>query len=95
MVLQEIKYYRLVKPPTLKQYLYRRAVKNVMRTVKGKTGITINPDTGLSLPKTALAAKQSLTGLTTEKILAEHPDWKEDYDREYERKHTGKKNLPS
>lgn len=77
---QQITYYRQVKPPTLRQYLYRRAVRERMANLKGKVGVTTNPSTGLPIPESALAAREALKGLTTEKILAEHPEWKEDYD---------------
>ena len=87
--LQEIKYYRQVKPPTLKQYLYRRAVHEAMAKIKGKVGVTVNPDTGLPIPESALAAKEALKGLTTEQILAQHPEWKEDYQRDAEQRREG------
>jgi hypothetical protein len=80
--LQQITYYRQVRPPTLAQYLYRRAVKEKMAEIRGKVGVTINPDTGLPIPESALAAKEALKGLTTEQILAQHPEWKEDYERD-------------
>ena len=80
--LQLITYYRQVKPPTLKQYLYRRAVKEKMAEITGKVGVTVNPDNGLPIPESALAAREALKGLTTEQILAEHPNWKEDYERD-------------
>jgi len=80
--LVKVEYYRQVKPPTLRQYLYRRAVKEAMEKVKGKVGVTLNPDTGLPIPESALAARDALKGLTTEKILAENPSWKEDYERD-------------
>lgn len=79
--LVKVEYYRQVKRPTLKQYLYRRAVKVAMEKVKGKTGVTLNPDTGIPIPESALAAREALKGLTTEQILTEHPEWKEDYER--------------
>lgn len=81
--LQKIEYYRVVKKPTLKQYLYRRAVRERMAGIKGKDGVTINPDSQRLVPVSALAAKEALKGLTTEKILAEHPEWREDYEREH------------
>ncbi len=87
--LVKVEYYRQVKPPTLKQFLYRRAVKEVMKEVKGKVGVTINPDTGLPIPESALAAREALKGLTTEKILAEHPNWKEDYERDAKQRREG------
>ena len=80
--LQEIKYYRQVKPPTLRQYLYRRAVKEKMAEIKGKVGVTVNPGTGLPVPESALAAREALRGLTAEQILAEKPTWEEDYYRD-------------
>jgi len=80
--LQKIEYYRVVKKPTLDQYLYRRAVKEAMEKVKGKVGVTLNPDTGLLIPESALAAKEALRGLSAEQILTEHPEWKEDYERD-------------
>ena len=80
--LQKIEYYRQVKPPSLAQYVYRRAVKEKMREIKGKVGVTVNPATGLPIPESALAAREALKGLTTEQILAEHPTWKEDYERD-------------
>ena len=80
--LQKIEYYRQIKPPTLAQYLYRRAVKEKMAAIKGRVGVTVNPDTGLPIPESALAAGKALKGLTMERILAEHPEWKEDYKRD-------------
>ncbi len=84
--LQKIEYYRAVKPPTLKQYLYRRAVREKMAEIKGRVGVTVNPETGIPIPESALAAKDALKGLTIEQILAEHPEWKEDYDRDVKRR---------
>lgn len=80
--LVKVEYYRQVKPPSLAQYLYRRAVKEAMEKVKGKVGVTLNPATGLPIPESALAAREALKGLTAERILTEYPSWKEDYDRE-------------
>ena len=81
--LQKIEYYRKVKPPTLKQYLHRRAVREVMAAIKGQDGFALNPETGLRIPASALAAREKLSGLNAEMILAEHPEWKDDYEREY------------
>jgi len=80
--LQEIKYYRQVRPPTLKQYVHRRAVREKMAEIKGQTGVITNPGTGRPIPVSALAAKEALKGLTAEQILKEHPEWREDYERE-------------
>ncbi|GAI26144.1 unnamed protein product [marine sediment metagenome] len=86
--LVKVEYYRQVKPPTLDQFLYRRAVHEAMAKIKGKVGVTVNPETGIPIPESALAAREALKGLTAEKILAEHPEWKEDYEREIQ--HRGK-----
>ena len=80
--LVKVEYWRQIKKPMLAQYLYRRAVKEAMEKVKGKVGVTVNPDTGLPIPESALAAREALKGLTTEQILAEYPNWKEDYERD-------------
>ena len=81
--LQKIEYYRQVKPPTLAQYVYRRAVREAMATIKGKVGVTINPSSGNPVPESALAAKEALKGLTAEKIAKEHPDWVEEYNSQH------------
>jgi len=91
--LQEIKYYRQVRPPTLKQYLYRRAVQEKMGEIKGKVGVTVNPDTGIPIPESALAAKEALKGLTAEQILAENPSWKEDYEEYVREWYPGKEDI--
>jgi len=80
--LVKVEYWRQIKKPTLPQYLYRRAVKEAMASIKGQDGITVNPKTGNPIPISALAAREALKGLTTEQILAEHPNWKEDYERD-------------
>jgi len=86
--LVKVEYYRQVRPPSLKQYLYRRAVKEKMASIKGKVGVTVNPGTGIPIPESALAAREALKGLTAERILKEHPEWEEDYEREIQ--HRGK-----
>lgn len=79
---QKIEYYRQVKLPTLSQYVYRRGVKEAMTELKGNTGVTINPLTGNPIPKSALAAQQSLKGLTAEELLKKHPEWRKDYEKD-------------
>ena len=83
---QKIEYYRQVKPPTLKQYLYRRAVQEKMAAIKGKVGVSVNPETGIPIPESALAAREALKGLTAEQILADNPSWKEDYERDVQQR---------
>ena len=81
--LEKIEYYRQRKPPTLAQYLYRRAVKERMAEIKGRVGVTVNPDTRRLVPESALAAREALKGLTAEQILAEHPEWEDEYYQKY------------
>ena len=81
--LQKIEYYRQVKPPSLAQFLYRRAVKETMAKIKGQVGVTINPDTGVVIPVSALSAREALKGLTAESILELHPEWEQDYNMLY------------
>ncbi len=92
--LEKIEYYRQRRPPTLAQYLYRRAVQEKMAEIKGKVGVTVNPDTGIPIPVSALAAKEVLKGLTAEQILAENPSWKEDYEEYVREWYPGKKDIP-
>jgi len=84
--LQKVEYYRQVRPPTLKQFLYRRAVKETMAEIKGKVGVTVNPETGIPIPESALAAQEALKGLTSAKILEDHPEWEEEYKGLYKTK---------
>jgi len=86
--LQEIKYYRQIKPPSLKQFLFRRAVKEKMSLIKGQTGVII--ENGRPIPVSALAAREALKGLTAEQIRAAHPEWEADYEREQKNLHLGR-----
>ena len=81
--LEKIEYYRQVRPPSLAQFLYRRAVKEKMAEIKGKVGVTVNPNTGIPIPESALAAKEALKGLTAEKIARDHPEWVDEFNREH------------
>ncbi|MBA7561800.1 hypothetical protein ES708_03443 [subsurface metagenome] len=81
--LQKITYFRQVHPPTLDQFLYRKAVRETMASIKGRVGVTLNPDTGIPIPESALAAKEALKGLTAEKIAKEHPDWVAEYNSQH------------
>jgi hypothetical protein len=79
--LQEIKYYRQIKPPSLKQFLFRKAVKEKMSLIKGQTGVII--ENGRPIPVSALAAREALKGLTATQLLVEHPEWVADYKETY------------
>ena len=92
--LVKVEYYRQVKPPTLDQFLYRKAVRETMKAIKGKVGVTVSPDTGLPIPESALAAREALKGLTAAQILKEHPEWKEDYERDVKQRRGREENIP-
>ena len=81
--LQEIRYFRVIKPPTLKQYLFRRAVSLVMKGVVGQTGTDIDPVTKRPVPCSAIRARDLLQGVKAEDLAAEHPEWIKDYEKEY------------
>ncbi len=79
---QKIEYYRQVKPPTLAQYVYRRGVKEAMAAVKGNTGVTTHPVTGNLVPVSALIAREALKGVSAEQLLKEHPEWRDEYEKD-------------
>jgi len=87
--LEKIEYYRQVRPPTLAQYLYRKAVQERMAKIKGRVGVTVNPETGNPVPESALAARDALKGLTAETITEDHPEWVEEYYEKYGPKEGG------
>lgn len=81
--LQKITYFRKVKKPSLRQYLYRRHVQETMEQVKGETGVGVVPDTKKNAPISVIKAKELLKGHTGDVLMALHPDWVEDYEKEY------------
>jgi len=81
--LVKVEYWRQVKPPSLNQWLYRQAVQEKMAAIKGRKGVVLNPETGIPIPESALAAKEVLKGLTAEKIAKEHPGWVDEYNKEH------------
>lgn len=81
--IQIITYYRKVKPPTLKQFLHRKFVKLTMSQIEGKSGIMKDPETGRPAPASAVIARDMMKGKKAEDIMAEHPEWVEEYKKEY------------
>ena len=81
--IQQITYLRVIKNPTLKQYLHRRSVSETMQQVKGETGTGFDRETNRSIPLSALKAKEMLRGTNAEDLRRLHPSWVEDYRREY------------
>lgn len=80
VLIQTVTYHRLVRPPTLKQWIYRKAVAELMVQVKGETGTDLDPETGRLAPASAIKAKELMKGLNAEKLIAEHPDWVKEYE---------------
>jgi len=81
--IQEIRYFRLVKPPTLRQFLHRKAVADVMQKVKGETGTGFDPETKRITPLSAIKAKEMLRGMKAEDLMKSKPEWVEEYRRKY------------
>jgi hypothetical protein len=79
----EVHYFKQVRSPTLKQYLVRRAIKEAGSATREVKGIVKNPATGSSMPRSASIVQDNVRGLIAERLLELHPDWKEDYEREY------------
>ena len=75
--LDQITYYRVRKPPSLKQYLVQRNVALASSQVSGKTG-TKRIDGNL-MPKSASELKKSLTGITADIVAERNPEWVRDY----------------
>ena len=80
---QKVQYYRQIKPPTLKQYLYRRKMAEVMHGLGNQTGVTFDKEINKLIPLTASLARKSLKGLTSDKIADDHADWVSDWRTKY------------
>lgn len=82
--LEKIEYIRERKPPTLKQFVWRKAVSEASAEARklGLKGNTTNPDTGLLIPRSALHVKEALEGKTPEDLIREHPGWVAEYDKQ-------------
>jgi len=72
-------YFKMIKPPTLKQYLQRRFVREVMSQVKGENGVSVDAGTGRKAPASAIKAKELMQGKKAEVLMTEHPEWVEEY----------------
>ncbi len=77
MQFREVRYYQLVRPPTLNQFLWRRYVADQTEG-RGVEGVVENPETGAPVPRTALHM-QALKGVTAAQIAAVRPDWVAEY----------------
>lgn len=79
--LQKITYYRQVKPPTISQFLVRKAIAEAGRAAKGETGVSA--DGSRFLPNSAITVRDRVKGLTADQIAIDHPLWVEEYKEKY------------
>ncbi len=82
MQFRKVEFWQQVKAPTLNQYLWRRYMASVTKG-KGGNGVVTDPESGNPLPLTAFNAKQQLRGITAQQVAIQHPEWVEDYKKEY------------
>lgn len=75
MEFEKIEYIRERRPPTLKQFIWRKAVKEASAEARKLEGNTVNPDTGLPIPRSALHVKKVLEMKTVKDLIKEHPEW--------------------
>ena len=78
-VLEKVEYWRERKPPTLKQFIWREAMKLASDEARVIKGTTINPETGYEIPRSALHIKEALKDKTVEDLMTEHPEWVAEY----------------
>ena len=76
-----VSYLRKKKPPSLKQFLIRKKVQELMKE-KHATGFDYLPD-GRPVPKLASELKNSMKGMSAEKIAKEHPEWVNEYNKSF------------
>jgi len=81
MEFEQISYIRVKKPPTLKQFLIRKAVGEAAKTTEDKAGTATYK--GRLVPKSAKLIGEAVKGKNSQKIAKEHPEWV----REYQEKH--------
>jgi len=83
ILVQKVEYWKQVKPPTLSQFLMRKAMKDACSKAKGVKGTVIDKETGKLMPRSAYKVKKTLGDATPEKIAREHPAWVDEYYRLY------------
>lgn len=89
VMFQKVEYLKLVQPPTLKQFLINKVIKEASAQIKGFRGntrvVTTKEVDGRTvvesklMPKSAAILKNGLSGMTADRILELHPEWKDDY----------------
>ncbi len=81
--LQQITYLREKRPPTLKQFLVRKAIALAASQAKGQTGIEIGPG-GIPIPRSAVLIKEALPDLKdTDALATAHPEWVQEWEEKH------------
>ncbi len=79
-VLEQVTYLRQIKPPSLKQFIRRKATKSAAEEAKGQTG-TVVVD-GRLVPRSSVIMQEKLK-VDTHVLASQHPEWVKEYDEEY------------
>jgi len=79
-----ITYVREEKPPTLKQYLIRKAISEGAKKSKKVKG-TVNYK-GRLMPRSAKLIGDEVKGKTAEQIAKEHPEWVKEWEEKWKEK---------
>lgn len=77
--LQKVEYYKQINPPSLKQYLINKVLKEKSAEVKNVKGVVRDKVTGRLMPKVAVQMRESMKGMSADKVAKERPDWVKEY----------------
>lgn len=77
--LQKVEYYKEIKTPSLKQYLINKKLKEKSAEVKKVKGVVRDKVTGRLMPKVAVQMRESMKGVSADKVAEEHPEWVQEY----------------
>lgn len=78
--LERVTYIRQVKPPTLAQFIRRKATQEAAQATRGETGVVIVG--GRPVPRSSVIMQEKLKRDTHE-LAAEHPEWVQEYKEVY------------
>lgn len=77
---EQITYFRQKRPPTLMQFIRRKATQAAAAEARGQTGVVMVD--GRPVPRSSVIMQEKLKRDTHE-LAAEHPEWVEEYKKEY------------
>jgi len=80
--IEQITYFREKKPPSLAQFLVRKATALASEAARGQTGTVTTPD-GRLMPRSAKVMKDALPDRRPETMAALHPEWVQEYEEKY------------